>query len=733
MSRLAVLPSAVLLSRRASAASIRLRGVALQAHLTRRRGTRASTAFCWSCDRPFSDAVELSRCTEGKLIGEVSRRTGASQPVTAATEAAPKQSSSPDTSTAIAAPTDFWGFAPIPFVARGRSMPGQRLLPCTREDVAILANAETKYPSPQEVDSGIVVRIIAAKDVHNVTSPVLRVVRNRQYGIRKGERLRLALGGAFFSAVLCALGAWQLRRMEEKKNIIEYRRSHLAMQPTVILTSPFPWTVEAALSSEKSRREENIPQGECEDAGGHASVGVERGSEGRAATIQARDAAVTQGLDKSGSGCASADEEGRPPSDYRGRRSGSLLASCSRSNVENALAAWAYRPVVVHGVLDSSTELLVGPRPGLDVGNAGYCVVSPLRLKDGSVLLVNKGHLPVKLAKLPPFHKAVNEDDIAAFVHQQHLQLARARAVSLQQPEEQLDSMQQAQPRKKYVDFGSRQRLEQLQELAGSRTEPIASVTVRGILEPGEIANSSFKSLMLKNRPQDGQFHVVNPKDLAEATPGIPNRAEAGLLIVNAYSIVYDQDVLPSNTQTNTGASDGPLTVANRFLSYQQKQKADYLLFYADENTHFNYACQWFLMALCTAAMTIYKVIEVTRSFGVLLYTLFNELPSHFGMQLLAAACCRVATLDIGKRLPHSLSENHYSRAANAHIVLASARDSGAAHAGASAWKGKGWLTALGLSWQTAEGPSVASHPPVYTMLNPSWSCLLPSMAADSC
>lgn len=215
----------------------------------------------------------------------------------------------------------------------------------------------------------------------------------------------------------------------------------------------------------------------------------------------------------------------------------------------------------------------------------------------------------MKLAKLPPFPKAAHdEDEFIAFMQQQRQHLQQ-QSLAAQQADLQIYNIQLQQPKLRYVDSGSQHRLEQLQELTGSRTEPVGSVTVRGILEPGEVCNSSFKSLMLKNKPQEGQFLVLKPMDLAEATPGVQNRTEAGLLMVNAYSIVYDEDL-----QSTPGDMNGTACkVANRFMSYQQKQKADYLLFYADEHTHFNYACQWFLMGLCTAAMTIYKLVEVSR------------------------------------------------------------------------------------------------------------------------
>ncbi|CDI77545.1 hypothetical protein, conserved [Eimeria praecox] len=517
-----------------------------------------------------------------------------------------------------------WGFAPIPFMASGRSMPGQRLLPCTPEDAAILANSEAKYPSPQEVEGGIIVRIIAAKDAQKVTSPVLRVVRNRQYGIRKGERLRLALGGALFSSVLAALGFWQLRRMREKRELIEYRRNHLARQPTIITSSPFPWTLEAAANARARANKQN--EGLAADL--PSSMSAEAHGEPLAAGHPPKQTSVSPspslsppavGREPAASGSPpehSATALPHQPQENakdagtagrRTQRSGRLLAEASAEDVQRAVREWAYTPVVLHGVLDSSTELLVGPRPGLEVGNPGYCIVSPLRLQDGCVILVNKGHLPYKLAKLPPFPSAVSEEaEILAMIHQQTLQ--RQNATAEQHVDKQLEEMQQQRGKQKYVNYGAQQYLERLQQVAGCRTEPVGSVTVRGVLEPGEVANSSFKALMLKNRPHEKQFTVLHPGDLAEATPGIPNMKEAGLLMVNAYSIVYDEDLL--NPPAGEG---GELKVANRFMSYEQKKKEDYLLFYADEHTHFNYACQWFLMGLCTAAMTVYKVIEVSK------------------------------------------------------------------------------------------------------------------------
>ncbi|CAE7261706.1 surf1, partial [Symbiodinium sp. CCMP2592] len=56
-----------------------------------------------------------------------------------------------------------------------------------------------------------------------------------------------------------------------------------------------------------------------------------------------------------------------------------------------------YRVVEVRGVFDHNNEMHVGPRPGADESGEttpGVLVVTPLRLEDGSTVMVNRGHLP---------------------------------------------------------------------------------------------------------------------------------------------------------------------------------------------------------------------------------------------------------------------------------------------------------------------------------------------------
>ncbi|CAE7358771.1 shy1 [Symbiodinium natans] len=57
---------------------------------------------------------------------------------------------------------------------------------------------------------------------------------------------------------------------------------------------------------------------------------------------------------------------------------------------------YIYRVVEVRGVFDHTNEMHVGPRPGSDESGEttpGVLVVTPLRLEDGSTVMVNRGHL----------------------------------------------------------------------------------------------------------------------------------------------------------------------------------------------------------------------------------------------------------------------------------------------------------------------------------------------------
>eukprot|EP00971_Amphidinium_carterae_P120382 2385177-Amphidinium_carterae.2 len=191
-----------------------------------------------------------------------------------------------------------------------------------------------------------------------------------------------------------------------------------------------------------------------------------------------------------------------------------------------------YRVIEMRGVFDHRLEMKVGPRPGMDSdGNssAGFNIVTPLRLEDGSTILVNRGHCP--LNKIRP-------------------------------------------------EF---------------RPEVPTWVRVLGVFECGEMPNRVGKHFRLKNRPAQQMFHYVIPADLAE-NAGARNHEECKQGMLTALDVIYEDDMYAG---------------VSRDLPYTMRHKNDYMIFWADEHTHFNYAMQWFGMGTLFLAMTVYKFIEV--------------------------------------------------------------------------------------------------------------------------
>lgn len=124
-------------------------------------------------------------------------------------------------------------------IVRSRTTTGQVLWPATEEDIAILSESKLLYPAPYEVEGSVIIRLVRLSDP--VTSPVSRVIRNRQFGIRGNEKWQLLAMGAISALFVYGLAFWQLKRMEWKQNLIEMRRTRLAMPRVEVKSSPFPW------------------------------------------------------------------------------------------------------------------------------------------------------------------------------------------------------------------------------------------------------------------------------------------------------------------------------------------------------------------------------------------------------------------------------------------------------------------------------------------------------------
>lgn len=215
--------------------------------------------------------------------------------------------------------------------------------------------------------------------------------------------------------------------------------------------------------------------------------------------------------------------------------------SMPRLHVESSPFPWTdkvddfvCRLVDARGVFDHSREMLVGPRGGFgDDGESrpGYLVVTPLRLEDGSTVLVNRGHVSYE-------YRCQDE-----------------------------------------------------------RPEVPTWVRVRGVLEEGEITNLVGRYARVQNKPDKHQFHYLLAHDLAENS-NARNHLECSQALITAYDCLYEDDFKAG---------------VRRDMPFSMRHKEDYLLFWADEHTHFNYAMQWFGMGTLFMVMTVYKFIEVSR------------------------------------------------------------------------------------------------------------------------
>ncbi|KAF4732815.1 hypothetical protein FOZ62_019845, partial [Perkinsus olseni] len=322
------------------------------------------------------------------------------------------------------------------------STTGQVIYPATEEDIEILSEADHRYIDPHECEGSVVIRVVRLSDP--VTSPVKRVVRNRQYGIRGHEKYFIVGFATMCTCLIFSFGIWQLRRMKFKKEIIEKRHERLNMPRIEVKGSPFPWN-------------------------------------------------------------------------------------------ENNLADYEYRVVQVSGVYDHSKEIWVGPRPAqtpYEMKKPGYLVVTPLRLADGSTILVNRGMLAFEwLASTEK--KETNE-----------------------------------------------------------------WVTVRGVLIPGELMSFKKSMMRLRNNPAARHFRYLVPDELVECVDA-RNHTEAGLALINAYDVRYEDD---------------PLNARRAFRPpFDVKKRHDYMVFFCDEHVHFNYAMQWFIMGTIIFVASLYKFVEVSR------------------------------------------------------------------------------------------------------------------------
>ncbi|CDR94863.1 SURFEIT LOCUS domain containg PROTEIN,putative [Babesia bigemina] len=252
-----------------------------------------------------------------------------------------------------------------------------------------------------------------------------------------------------------------------------------------------------------------------------------------------------------------------------------------------------YRCVECTGVLDTSCSMLVGPRPSLYESygaSSGYCVVQPLRFRDGSCVLVNLGWM----------------DSESALSGAGCPELVTLRGILVGG---EINDSLVASAKQRIIDTYQCV----LSRLFGWSFPPASSSVNR----PRRLSRDDSRNV----------YRYLDPSNMSSDVYS-SSLDTTSRYALNAYDVLYHDDVteLPVDGSTpghETAATEEsayvPKTRIGRDLRstrpvYQRRQKSDYLLFYADPDTHTNYAYQWFLMAGSIAGMCGYKVLRVRRT-----------------------------------------------------------------------------------------------------------------------
>ncbi|GBE61921.1 surfeit locus domain containg protein [Babesia ovata] len=260
---------------------------------------------------------------------------------------------------------------------------------------------------------------------------------------------------------------------------------------------------------------------------------------------------------------------------------------------DDACSSIEYRCVECTGVLDTSCCMLVGPRPSLYEsygGSSGYCVVLPLRFRDGSCVLVNLGWL----------------DSESALNGVGCPELVTLRGVLVGG---EINDSLVASAKQRIIDTYQGV----LSALLGW-SFPSASAYVN---RPRRLSRNDSRNV----------YRYLDPSNMSSEVYSSPLDTTSRYAL-NAYDVLYHDDVTAPSGDDSTSNPETSATEEPAFLPksrigrevrstrppYQRRQKSDYLLFYADPDTHTNYAYQWFLMAGSIAGMCAYKVFRVRRT-----------------------------------------------------------------------------------------------------------------------
>ncbi|CDO63185.1 conserved Plasmodium protein, unknown function [Plasmodium reichenowi] len=562
-------------------------------------------------------------------------------------------------------------------ILRKSKYPSQKFYKANEEEIKIIRKSEGQYYLPIECENSTIIRIVNIND--KVTSPIFRCVRNSKFGLRKKERTFFFYYSTFICSFFFTMGIWQYKKMKKKKLLINYISNNLNDEIINLNCTNFPWVNDyKTLKDEYTQLSRNLLKCENKLVSGYnilrnIYVNVLSNYENwihyfnligmyknYIETIDSVNRKNYKGMENI---CVDTD-------DYLSKNRNNLYDNIRRkekeeyknrieyvtvdlNNIDNiyewllkirnenivmklyrkffkrneiitndelkklVIEKYKYRKVEITGVLDTTNEVYVGPKIyEKDSKQKYFYVICPLFLKNGNCILVNRG--------------LVSND------------------------------------------------------ILEEKTNEIPKiVTIRAVLDPGELYECSFKKIKNfsnKSSKKESHFYYYNIEEICNHT-NILKFEGTSYFIANVYDIIFHEDYLSdvqkynNNNNNNVGEeSNSPdktnyidldnvninnidinqvdretqerikrLTKGKRnviqkdkncvnnlddvYLSdipyksrpfrydehFIHKKKKDYVKFYADESTHFNYACQWFLFSFIFSTISIFKFVQFKR------------------------------------------------------------------------------------------------------------------------
>ncbi|SBS84138.1 hypothetical protein, conserved [Plasmodium ovale curtisi] len=526
--------------------------------------------------------------------------------------------------------------------------PSQKLYKANEEEINLIRKSEGQYYMPLECENSTIIRLIDIKN--NASSPIFRCVRNSKFGLRKNEKTFFFFYSSFICSFFFFMGIWQYKKMGKKKFLIDYISHNLNKPIITISDTDFPWFDDFSILKRNYKTlSEQLEKYEKENelinninlSGVFFSVLAFyeqvriffckiyskkkknwNNTAIRKEIVKGKDDENVAGGENRSKNERVGEREKQDENEQHltvdlesvsnvydwivRMRNENLVFKIYRRMLKKGLTEkelkklvvekYKYRKVQLTGVMDTTNEFYVGPKSyENNKKKVYYYVICPLFLRNGKCILVNRGLIP----------------------------------------EEMLEEKKREIPK---------------------------VVTIRGILDPGELYECSFKTLInFSNKSTySNYFFYYNTEEICHHA-NVSHFDGSSYFIANIYDIIvhedYNSEIIKNcyveSSKGRTKELDANLKKISdisihdmdresqerikRLLKCEDnveekrkkpfqnskpfrydehfihKKKKEYFKFYADETTHFNYACQWFLFSFVFSTISVFKFVQFKK------------------------------------------------------------------------------------------------------------------------